>query len=739
MSLDPAIQTYLAESRELLDGMEQALLDLEGGATDPDLINAVFRAAHTIKGTGGIFGFDPIVAFTHKLESVLDRLREGRLAVDGELVALLLQCGDHIRALLEPVTAGESLEREVLEREHTLLQSLRGYLGESPGASGQTPPAQGSAVAPAQAPVEKEEQVASTDNWHISLRFGQEVLRNGMDPLSFLRYLGQLGDLVEVATLFDHLPDAEHMDPEACYLGFELEFYSSADKERIESAFEFVRDDCRIRILPPRSKISEYVTLIEELPEDTLRLGEILVKSKSLTDNELQEGLRRQALEVDDGQAGSETAQPMRPLGQILVEDGAVDSSVVHAALDKQQQVKERKAQESRSIRVDSEKLEQLINLVGEMVIAGANTQLLAQQTGSGALIESTANLFRLVEDLRNNALSLQMVQIGSTFQRFQRVVRDVGRELGKDVELLITGGDTELDKSVVERIGDPLMHLVRNALDHGIEAPEDRRAVGKPVRARLGLHAFHDSGSIVIEISDDGRGLDRDKILAKAVARGLASPGQVLGDAEVYNLIFEPGFSTADQVSNLSGRGVGMDVVRRNVEALRGTVQLESRPGQGTHVRIRLPLTLAIIDGFLVGLGRARYIIPMDTLVECLEFHGAEREEADRQGYINLRGQVLPILRMGDLFGIEHGGSRRENVVVVRFGELQAGLVVDELLGEFQTVIKPLGNLFGHLAAISGSTILGTGEVALILDIPGLLKQRAHLAARKGAIAVTG
>jgi two-component system chemotaxis sensor kinase CheA len=722
MSLDPAIQTYLAESRELLDGMEQALLDLEGGASDPDLINAVFRAAHTIKGTGGIFGFDPIVAFTHKVESVLDRLRDGRIGVHGELIALLLQCGDHIRSMLEPVTAGEALETDEQERERELLRRLQTYLDE-PAAS--AAPGNGGAVTETRPKVEKDEHTAGTDNWHISLRFGPDVLRNGMDPLSFLRYLGQMGDLAEVTTLFDTLPPAERMDPESCYLGFELAFRSQVDKAQIESAFDFVREDCLIRILPPHSKVSEYVALIEELPEDTLRLGEILVRSRALTEHELEFGLRRQSEEMQE--EGRPAGEAPRPLGEILIAEGAVDSTVVHAALDKQQQVKERKAQENRTIRVDSEKLEQLINLVGELVIAGANTQLLAQQAGATAVIESTANLFRLVEDLRNNALSLQMVQIGGAFQRFQRVVRDVSKELGKEVDLAITGGDTELDKSVVERIGDPLMHLVRNALDHGIETPEQRRAAGKPQRATLGLHAFHDSGSIVIEISDDGRGLNRDKILQKALDRGLVNPGQNLGDREIYNLIFEAGFSTAEQVSNLSGRGVGMDVVRRNVEALRGNVLLESEPGKGTLVRIRLPLTLAIIDGFLVGIGRARYVIPMDMLVECLEFTDDAREDAERQGFINIRGRILPVLHLRRMFGIDDAAAKRENVVVVRFGEWRAGLVVDELLGEFQTVIKPLGGLFGHLGLISGSTILGSGEVALILDIPGLLKQCAQ------------
>jgi two-component system chemotaxis sensor kinase CheA len=378
-------------------------------------------------------------------------------------------------------------------------------------------------------------------------------------------------------------------------------------------------------------------------------------------------------------------------------------------------------------IRVEADKLDQLINLVGELVIAGSGTQLLAQRAGLPTLVESSAHMSRLVEEVRDTALGLRMVQIGATFQRFQRVVRDVSLELSKDIELVISGGDTELDKSVVERIGDPLMHLVRNAMDHGIEPPEARTASGKPAKAQVRLNAFHDSGSIVIEISDDGRGLNREKIVRKARERGLVAEGAALSEQEIFRLIFEPGFSTADQVSNLSGRGVGMDVVKRSIEALRGTVELHSRPAIGTTVRIRLPLTLAIIDGFLVGVGPAQYVIPLDMVLECLELPAGERQAARERGYFSLRDNVLPLLWVSDLFQLPEAAKQgRENIVVVRFGGRTAGLVVDRLMGEFQTVIKPLGRLFGNLRGISGFTILGSGDVALILDVPSLIQKVA-------------
>ncbi|MDP2694159.1 MAG: chemotaxis protein CheA, partial [Gallionella sp.] len=392
----------------------------------------------------------------------------------------------------------------------------------------------------------------------------------------------------------------------------------------------------------------------------------------------------------------------------------------------------EHKSSEANLIRVDADKLDELINLVGELIIAGAGANLIAQRTGEADLLESTATMSRLVEEVRDSALKLRMVQIGGTFNRFQRVVRDVSKELGKDIELVISGAETELDKTVVEKIGDPLTHLVRNSMDHGIESAETRLANGKPAKGTLKLNAFHDAGSIVIEVSDDGGGLNTQRILNKAIERGLVNEGENLSDREIYNLIFEAGFSTAEKVSNLSGRGVGMDVVKRNITALRGTVNLDSEEGQGTKVRIRLPLTLAIIDGFLVGVGTSVYVVPLDMVVECIE-RAAWQNSGGDGSYLNLRGEVLPYLRLREHFEVEGEAARRENVVVVRYGEHKVGLVVDRLLGEFQTVIKPLGKVFNQVSGIGGFTILGSGEVALILDVPGLMGQVAGEKERGG------
>ncbi len=710
MNLDEALHTFIAESRELLQNMEDALLNIEQSPDDVELINAIFRAAHTIKGSAGLFGLDSMVAFTHVAESVLDRVRNGELKIDGGLVAVMLSTCDHLVEMIENLASGREPDADIAEKSRAIVSSLNEYLG-------------GAAIMSTSVVAKKElEQSCTregggeveTDLWHISLRFGKDVLRNGMDPLSFIRYLSTMGDIHHVVTLLNAIPQTSEMDPESCYLGFEISFMSEADKATIEAVFEFVRDDCMIRILPPRSKIADYVRLITESPEEDMRVGAMLLRCGTLTETELEAALR---LQRGDG------SEPTRPLGEVLIDAHMVQQPVLEAALDKQKQIKEQKSSDANLIRVDADKLDELINLVGELIIAGAGSSLIARRKNDAEQLEAMATVSRLVEEVRDSALKLRMVQIGATFNRFQRVVRDVSRDLGKDIELLISGAETELDKTVVEKIGDPLTHLVRNSMDHGIESADVRVANGKPAKGTLKLNAYHDSGSIVIEVSDDGGGLNKQRILKKAIERGLVTDGENLSDREIYNLIFEAGFSTAEKISNLSGRGVGMDVVKRNIMALRGTVNLDSVEGQSTTVRIRLPLTLAIIDGFLVGVGDSTYVVPLDMVVECVERAAWDNAGGDGQ-YLNLRGEVLPYLRLHEHFEVEGEPARRENVVVVRYGEQKVGLVVDRLLGEFQTVIKPLGKVFNRVSGIGGFTILGSGDVALILDVPGLMGQ---------------
>lgn len=664
INLDQALQTFIVEARELLQAMEQSLLQLENEPGDQDAIGAIFRAAHTIKGSAGLFGLSPIVSFTHIVEDVLDRIRDGEVAVDAGLIAVLLKCGDHMLELIEVVAnRGEVLDPSALEREATLRATLSAY---------QTPDTPSEIIETTAADTD----AATETLWHLSLRFGADVFRNGMDPLSFLRYLETLGQMTQVVTLTDRIPAMDSWDPESCYLGFEIELRSTASHAALNEVFDFVRDDCEV-----------HIRAIDEMRDSPMAVR---------------------------------TEMPAQP------EQGTLSASPQRLPV-----ATEPKTRDGSYVRVNADKLDELINLVGELVIASAGASLLARSCQNDPLQEATSTVSGLVEEILDGALHLRMIPIGDTFNRFRRVVRDVSQELGKDIDLLISGAETELDKTVVEKIGDPLMHLLRNAMDHGIESADARRAAGKSAKGHLSLNAYHDSGSIVIEIADDGAGLNRERILEKAQERGLVPSGAVLTDQEIYNLIFEAGFSTAEAVTNLSGRGVGMDVVKRNITLLRGTVDLDSRPGQGTVVRIRLPLTLAIINGFLVGIDHATYVIPLDMVQECIELDEPQRQSSREQGYLDLRGEVLPLVDLRDHFSHEGPAARRQNVVVVRYAEHKAGLVVDDLLGEFQTVIKPLGKLFGALRGISGSTILGSGAVALILDVPALLNQLVQMEAR--------
>ena len=652
MNMDQALQAFIVESRELLEDMESALLRVTHEADPSDSINEIFRAAHTIKGSAGLFGLDFIVNFAHVAESVLDRVRDGALPIDEAVVSLLLACGDHIAQLVGIAAEGQTSSTPELDAEAApLLAQLHGYL-DAPVVAAE--PADGAAESAAE---------GAMQSWRILLRFGPDVLRNGMDPLSFVRYLGKLGTIASIQTLTDALPPLAEMDAESCYLGFEIALLSDAGRAAIEGTFEFVIDDCDVTIVP----------MIDDEPGDAA---------------------------PDASVAGPALPRAAAGTAEAIGERPARDA----------------RAGERQSVRVDADKLDRLVDLVGELITASATAMQAGSKLQSSALHEAHSTLIGLVQEVRDSALQLRMVKIGGTFSRFQRVVHDVSREIGKDIALEISGEDTELDKTVVEKIGDPLTHLVRNSMDHGIEPADVRAARGKPARGTVRLNAYHDSGSIVIEVGDDGGGLSREKILAKAIDRGLVEAGKVLGDQDIYALIFEPGFSTAEQITNLSGRGVGMDVVKRNIAALRGTVSIDSEPGVGTTVSVRLPLTLAIINGFQVSVGNSVFVLPLEAVEECVEF----REDTGHD-FMELRGQVLPFVRLRTLFDIPVSASVRQSVVVVRHAGQCFGIIVDRLLGEAQTVIKPLAPIFAHLRGISGSSILGSGDVALILDVPAL------------------
>ncbi|MDY6934141.1 MAG: chemotaxis protein CheA [Spirochaetota bacterium] len=711
--MQDAINAFFLDCREMLDEMESSLLQLEKDISDEESINSLFRAIHTIKGASGMFGFVEIEKFTHIVENMLDDVRKGLIQVDSDLIALLLKCHDYVDKLvvLFEDSKDNVLDKEMTETGESLYQKLNTYLSTSSKLSDSNTSKRPELSTDT---LQSDGKQVLNECWHISIRFGEDVFRNRLDPMPFIKYLGEIGEIVNIITVCDRIPTLEEIDPESCYLGFEIDFKGNVDKEILEDAFEFLIDDCTLRILSPKSSISEYVELIQNLPETPQRIGEILTKIGTLTELELEEAIRLQEAlnKVSD-------EDQKKPLGEIVVEEKMVQESVVNAALEKQTQVKKN----IRSIRVDPEKLDHLINYVGELVITGASVKQLSEKLGDTELLESVLQMSKLIEDIRDSTMNVRMVQIGDTFRKFERVVRDLSHERGKEIKLIINGGETELDKTLIEKINDPLMHLVRNAVDHGIGTPEDRVKKGKQPQGTILLNAYHGTGSIIIEVSDDGGGLNREKILNKSIEKGLIQPGQDISDNELYQLIFEPGFSTAEKVTNISGRGVGMDVVKKNIQSLRGNITIDSKEGIGTTMRIHLPLTLAIIDGFMVKVGSVFYVLPLDMVIECSEITAEDISGSDAYNFLNLRGEILPFLRLRDFFNVTEGKKERENIVVVEYNQRRIGLVVDKLIGEFQTVIKPLGKIFRKLQWAIGATILGTGEVALILDVPILIQ----------------
>ncbi|MBT9608546.1 MAG: chemotaxis protein CheA [Aquabacterium sp.] len=656
-----ALPAFISEAQEQIEQVEQLLLQLEDAPDDAELLNALFRCAHTVKGSAGVFGLDAVVAFTHHVESLLDGLREGRQHLTPAMSTLLLQCNDQIRLLVD---AASDLACDVSSSEGLRQQLVAELQRWTDG--GAPMPSTGASDAPAQ-------DAPQAQPWHIGVRFGRDTFRNGMDPLAILNYLRGLGELDDVVLDESAVPALAQLEPESCHLDFGFTLLTDAAQAGIEDAFSFVREDCELCITPPAAALDAACAA---LGNDLAEAPEVL-------------------------RSAPVQATPPADARKPKARDGAEDG---------------------RFIRVQADRLDAVINLLGELVVASAGASMLARETRQGTLIEANGHMERLIEEIRNGTLQLRMVPIGETFSRFRRVVRDVAADLHKDVVLEIQGGETELDKSMVERIADPLMHLVRNALDHGLETPEERTAAGKPAQGQLTLSACHESGHVLIRIRDDGRGISRQRVLQKAWDRGLVEPGVTPPDADILKLIFEPGFSTAEQVTNLSGRGVGMDVVRQNIEALRGRVQIASEPGEGTDIDIRLPLTLAIIDGFLIGVGDSRFIFPLESVVEVIQGDGLGQSiRADGRCCMELRGQVLPVMSLSEVYGLDCAPAARPSVVVIQSAGRQYGVLVDVLMGHYQTVIKPLSRMFRSLRGISGSSILGNGDVALIFDVHAL------------------
>ncbi|WP_454061267.1 chemotaxis protein CheA [Candidatus Nitrospira salsa] len=681
--------SFFEESAEHVETMETGLLDLEQRPTDLDLLNRVFRAAHSIKGNAGMFNFTAIGGLTHKMENILDKLRNSQMVVTKQIIDLLLQALDGLKTLLEVARGGDSYdEAAIQEIEEQLVACCNGETVD------ESSPSISEAIVSHEASLSRHRTVS------ISWKPLPELFQRGLDPAQLFRELQELGTVREMTVQTDALPPLEDMDAECCYLAWKIDIETEKPLQDIDEVFDFVRDGSELTITDS----------VKDTTEGYKTIGEILVEEGAASPKQIETALAAQ-----------------KPLGQILVDHKSVTPQQVNQALTKQQQMKKG---EGASIRVDTEKIDKLINLVGELVITQSMITDLGEKFTMSqlpVLQERIIQLERNTRELQERVMSIRMVPIGATaFNRFPRLVRDLAGKSGKKIQLLMSGEETELDKTLIEAIGDPLTHLVRNSADHGLEGPEDRVAAGKPELGTIRLNAFHDGGNICIGVEDDGRGLNKQKILKKAIEKGFIADADQLSDDDIWQLIFRPGFSTADKITDVSGRGVGMDVVKRNIEALGGSVSIQSTEGQGSKLKLKLPLTLAIIDGMTVRVANENYIIPLISVTESIRPKPSDLQTVVGKGEVfNLRGEWVPMVRLYELFGAqpEFTDPAQALLVIVEAEGKRIALFVDELTGQQQVVIKSLEQNFRKIEGISGATILGDGQVALILDVPGLVK----------------
>ncbi|HEX5163542.1 MAG TPA: chemotaxis protein CheA [Steroidobacteraceae bacterium] len=694
MTLDLAQfhDTFFAESSEALDSMENALLKLSAGDADLELINTIFRVAHSIKGGAATFGFTEVAAFTHTLETLLDQLRSGKRRVEPSLVDTLLQSGDVMREMLHATQQKQPIDKARVSALHAVIEGIMNSAGN------------GSAPGPAPAPAAPAPLALPADvrsGWRIHFIPGPKLLRNGNDPLRLLRELATLAPC-EVRVDAKWIPPLAELDPEECRLSWRIELNGPVKQAAIKSVFDWVEGECDLNLEP-------FGPAAETVASAAPVAGTAAPATAA-------------AVEIPDPVPAAAVA-PHADEAHVAKTSTASSQAVASAAA-----LPSAAAGEGGSIRVSIEKIDELLNSVGELVITqSVLSQLAAPLQGAEELRSALSQLERHMRALQESVMRVRMLPISFVFNRFPRLVRDLGQRLGKKIELRLTGDTTELDKTVLEKIGDPLVHLVRNAIDHGIETPEVRLAAGKPAHGVIELNAYHKGGNVVVEVIDDGGGLKREKILAKARERGLVGADEELSEDRIFNLIFAPGFSTADVVSDVSGRGVGMDVVKRNINELGGHVQIHSTPGKGSMVRIRLPLTLAILDGQLARVGNEVYVVPIVSIVETIQV----RKElvssiADRAQVFRLRDDYLQIVRLYELFGVEpeHTDLVDGLLMIVEADGRRVGLFVDELLSQQQVVIKSLETNFRPVVGLAGATMLGDGRVALILDVPGVISR---------------
>lgn len=677
---DKMTEIFLDEANDLLDKLEDLLLELENNPSDADTISAVFRSMHTIKGSSGMFGFDAISHFTHEIETVFDDVRNQKLRVTSKLITLTLKARDQIRQMLD-----NEDKTELSSDAEELINSFKMLVSSD------------SSVVP-----EEKEEVSEENKdqveaiWRIRFEPSPDLFKNGTRPLGLLEELRSLGTC-SITPFFSKIPPLNKMDPHTCYLSWQIIITTKATIDELKDVFIFIDSDSKVDY----NCISLTDELIENNPK---KLGEILVEKNETTEEAIAAALGTQ-----------------KTIGQVLTDAKVISKEALEAALSEQEHVKvqqEKKQQENvtQTIKVNSEKLDKLIDLVGELVTFNARLGQLSQSIQNNVLSTLGEQGERLIIELRDTAMDMRMLPIGTIFSRFRRLVRDLSGNLNKDIELVTEGAETELDKTVIEKLNDPLVHLIRNSVDHGIEMPEERKKRGKSPVGKVLLKAQHAGAFVLITIEDDGAGINKRVVKQKAIEKRLISPEDELSDAEIYDLIFMPGFSTASQVTSVSGRGVGMDVVKKDIMALGGTVTTVTEEGKGTKFILKLPLTLAIIEGILVQIADSYFIIPLSNVVECLGF---ERKIFGKiSGSINIRNEVVPYIDLRNFFEIDTEIPTNEQVVIVNDQDSRIGLVVDKVIGNYQTVIKPLGKLYKNVTGISGATILGDGSVALIIDV---------------------
>jgi two-component system chemotaxis sensor kinase CheA len=682
--------TFQAETRELLQELEAALLELESVPGDKELVDRVFRALHTIKGNGSMFGYDSISRFTHDLENVYDLVRKGSLEINKELIDLTLSAGDIIG---EMVAKEEGEDEVLLQSANKLLKAFNQLFPDIVSL--------GDAADTAESVQVIEEKRAT---FRIRFKPDPEIFLSGTNPLALLRELERLGQTTVIPNLKE-TPPLSKLSPEKSYLSWDIILTTKEPREVVEDVFIFVQDRCELSI----EAIDEEGSFDDD--DSHIRLGDILIERGDLSREDLDSVLVKKI-----------------PLGEELVARNLVDDEVIEAALLEQQVIKEARSRRmedeaASSVRVASDKLDSLIDLVGELVTVQARLTRSAERIDDAELTFISERVDLLVSELRDNAFSVRMIPIGTTFSSLKRTVRDLAAEMGREVELSTAGAETELDKTVIEKLRDPLVHLIRNSLDHGLETPEEREKVGKPRTGQIKLSASQAGADVLIQISDDGRGMNEPAIRQKAVAMGLVTDESAVTRKELFSLIFEPAFSTAEKVTSVSGRGVGMDVVKRSVDALRGSIEIDSRDGKGTEITIRLPLTLAIIEGLQVDIGGDKYIVPLSMVEECVELKREEKEAVKGRRLAAVRGDLVPYINMREWFSMKGSDREIEQIVITRKGDQKIGFLVDYVVGEHQTVIKSLGRAYRNTDGVSGATILGDGSVALILDIPRLVR----------------